>query len=126
MSYVIPLKMNDKERERFNENVEYTATKIIIGAGYVPVIFLLGAIFQVVVQKQSVGVCVCRLFAYFSIIGFIIMVADTIDKWLSLKWNDIEGVNKSVKLRRMLRKDILRMAMMVFNFIVFGVVLINV
>lgn len=126
MSYVIPLKMDNESRERFNENVEYVATKIIIGAGFVPVIFLLGTIFQVVVQHRNLGVCVCRLFAYFSVIGFSIMVADTIDNWLSLKWDDIEGFDKKAELRRIMYKDILKILMMVYNFIIFGVVLINV
>ena len=62
-TYVIQLKMDDTEREQFNESVEEVATKIIIGGGFVPIIFLLGTIYQVVVQHRDLGVCVCRLLA---------------------------------------------------------------
>lgn len=118
--------MDDTKRERFNESVEEVATKIIIGAGYVPIIFLLGTIFQIVVQHRSLGVSVCRLIAYCSVIGFVIMVADVIDNWLSLKWEDIEGSNKSAEIKRIMRRDILRIGVWIFNFIIFGFLLIKV
>ena len=82
MSYVIPLKMDNESRERFNENFEYVATKIIIGAGYVPVIFLIGTVFQVAIQHRNLGVSVCRLIAYSSVIGFIIMIGKLVMKYL--------------------------------------------
>lgn len=126
MSYVIPLKMDNESRERFNENFEYVATKIIIGAGYVPVIFLIGTVFQVAIQHRNLGVSVCRLIAYSSVIGFIIMIADAIDNWLSLRWDDIEGVNKLAEIKRIIRSDILRIGVWIFNFIIFGFVLIKV
>ena len=126
MSYVIPLEMDNESRERFNENFEYVATKIIIGAGYVPVIFLIGTVFQVAIQHRNLGVSVCRLIAYSSVIGFIIMIADAIDNWLSLRWDDIEGVNKLAEIKRIIRSDILRIGVWIFNFIIFGFVLIKV
>ena len=126
MSYVIPLKMDNESRERFNENFEYVATKIIIGAGYVPVIFLIGTVFQVAIQHRNLGVSVCRLIAYSSVIGFIILIADAIDNWLSLRWDDIEGVNKLAEIKRIIRSDILRIGVWIFNFIIFGFVLIKV
>lgn len=118
--------MDNESRERFNENFEYVATKIIIGAGYVPVIFLIGTVFQVAIQHRNLGVSVCRLIAYSSVIGFIIMIADAIDNWLSLRWDDIEGVNKLAEIKRIIRSDILRIGVWIFNFIIFGFVLIKV
>ena len=118
--------MDNESRERFNEIFEYVATKIIIGAGYVPVIFLIGTVFQVAIQHRNLGVSVCRLIAYSSVIGFIIMIADAIDNWLSLRWDDIEGVNKLAEIKRIIRSDILRIGVWIFNFIIFGFVLIKV
>ena len=54
------------------------------------------------------------------------MIADAIDNWLSLRWDDIEGVNKLAEIKRIIRSDILRIGVWIFNFIIFGFVLIKV
>ena len=124
MSYVIKLNMNEEKRESLNEEVAYICTKIIIGASYVPVILLIGTIIQVGFWDMNLGRSICRLIAYVSIVYFIIMITDVFDNWMSLKWEDIEVVDKKKGLGKMMRNSIIQVGMWVFNFIVFGIVLI--
>lgn len=87
------------EREGFNEQITEVITRIILALVYVLLIFLIGTIYQVAFQSMSLGVAVCKLLAYSSIIGFMIMGLDAIDNWLCLKWDDIVSVNKKKEVK---------------------------
>lgn len=123
MQYVIPLNMTDENREVLNNQVTDIADKIIIGAGYVPIIFVIGTIYKVYLQDVDVWFAFCRLVTYSAVIGFMISLVDAIDKWLSLKWSDLEIINKKSELLYKVKESLFPMVLWILNFIIFGFIL---
>lgn len=51
------------------------------------------------------------------------MGLDAVDNWLSLKWDDIEAIDKKKEIKQMAIKSIIRISIWIWNFVIFGIVL---
>ena len=119
MNYVISLKLDEEKREQLNKKVNNMANDVIIGLGYILFIFVIGTIYKIIGQGVDIKSALKHFVIHSSPIMIISCCIDEIDKWLSLKWNDIKGYNKKKILLQKAKKSLSPIFIMIFNFIVF-------
>lgn len=94
MKYVIKFNMDDKSREELNSRISDIADYSIITLSYIPLVFVIGGIFQIYIGDIGVWKGFCKIVIYSSIIGLLIMCIDILDNCCSLTWEDIRGRDK--------------------------------
>ena len=94
MQYIIPLKMEEEKREKLNNRVTEMSDDIIVWSGYIPHVLAVCALIQLIVQHLNMWYVICHYISYVSVAGILISATDAIDIWLSMTWDDIEGMDR--------------------------------
>lgn len=123
MQYVIRLNMDEEKREKLVNYVSDAADTIIVGVAYVPIIFIVWALYQVIGQNVSIWSAFCNLVTYTSVIALMISVIDAVDKWLSLKWSDLEFADRKFALHMKVKRTVMPIVCWILIFVTFGFVL---
>lgn len=119
MQYIIPLKMEEEKRVKFNDSVTDMSDEIIVWSGYVPHVLAVCALYQLIIQQLNMWYVICNYISYVSIAGILIAATDAIDIWFSMTWEDIEGLDRKKGICKEIIKTTGPVVCWIFNMLMF-------